>query len=228
LPPAEPAQAVVQLRYWPIEHATEADRRLLSPAERERADRLVQPAHRIAFIAARAGLRRVLGALAGDDPADLDLRIAPGGKPWLAGVDPPLQFSLSHAGGLAAVAVAGFPLGLDIERLRPIDLALADRFFAAAEAAELARLPPAVRERGFFQAWTRKEAYLKATGTGLAAALDGFVVSLAPGAPPALLEVRGDAAEAAGWQLVHLELPPSHLGAVAARHLGWRLIVQPE
>ena len=65
-------------------------------------------------------------------------------------------------------------------------------------------IPGAVKEETFFNCWTRKEAYLKAVGEGLAAPLDSFDVTLAPGEPPRMLTLEGDAERAARWFFHHL------------------------
>ncbi|WP_102110351.1 4'-phosphopantetheinyl transferase family protein [Oceaniglobus roseus] len=85
-----------------LDDGAEDDRALLSAAERDRADRFLHPRDRLHFTAARAGLRRRLAGHIGVHPAALPLRTAPNGKPELPGG--PI-FNLSHAAGLAALAV---------------------------------------------------------------------------------------------------------------------------
>src|SRR5262249_44357247 len=97
------------------------------------------------------------------------------------------------------------------------------RFFSPAEVDALLALPPPARPAAFFRAWTRKEAYIKARGDGLALALDSFDVALAPDAPGMLLATRPDPAEAAPWTLAALEPGEGCAGAVAAEGRGWRL-----
>jgi len=93
----------------------------------------------------------------------------PAGRPRLTGSAGHLQVSLSHGRAMAAAAVTAIgPVGVDIEPVRPVDaLALARRWFLAAEAAWLARLPPGQRDEAFLTLWTQKEAIAKALGTGL-------------------------------------------------------------
>jgi 4'-phosphopantetheinyl transferase len=88
----------------------------------------------------------------------------------------------------------------------------------------LASVPEAQRDRTFFHCWTRKEAYLKAVGTGITVPLDRFDVTLAPGDAPRMLAMEGSAERAAGWHLYHLEPAAGYLGAVAIQGgAGWRL-----
>lgn len=206
------------------EAALAAARRLLSPDEAARADAFLRPLDRARFTAARAWLRRVLAAYLGEAPGDLAFAYGEYGKPRLAQGAGRLDFNLSHTGGYALLAVSpGFPVGADIEAVRPVEEKIAERFFSAAEVKALGALPAPARQDGFFRCWTRKEAYLKALGCGLATPLDSFTVSLAPGAPARLLEVAGEPAEAAAWHMVHLDPGEGLLAAVAARRRGWTL-----
>ena len=100
-------------------------------------------------------------------------------------------------------------------RANPELQGLAERYFARAEVSALAGLPDVARNAAFFNAWTRKEAIVKATGRGLSTPLDAFEVSLAPGAPPALLRWDGAAAGRGRSQLEHLEPRARYVGALA-------------
>jgi len=91
---------------------------LLSPCERARADRFDFRRDRDLFVAGHARLRRILGAYLQESPAALRFAYGESGKPALSG---PLAFNLSHSGGFAALAVARFQLGVDIECIRPIE-----------------------------------------------------------------------------------------------------------
>src|SRR5207245_857335 len=78
------------------------------------------------------------------------------------------------------IVAVGKEVGIDVERVRSIpEMArIAQRFFAPAELESWNRMPDEKRPVGFFRCWTRKEAFLKATGEGLGRALDSFAVSL--------------------------------------------------
>ncbi len=154
------------LRDWP--EGTE-DESVLTGAERERARRYRREEDRHRFVLTRSWLRRLLGVYLGQDPAGVRVETMPKGKPFLAGF--PVLFNLSHSGDWALL---GFcrdrPLGLDVEAHRSMPvLSLARRFFQASEVATLEALSSVDQERLFFEYWTAKEAYLKATGEGLGA-----------------------------------------------------------
>lgn len=158
----------------------------LSSDERARADRFVFQRDRNHFIAGRGILRALLGAYVHRPPGELVFRYGPQGKPALRAdmSDPAIRFNLAHSHGLALYAfAAGREIGIDLEHIRP-DFAgedIAERFFSPRELAELRALAPALRAEGFFNCWTRKEAYIKARGKGLRISLDSFDVTLTPG-----------------------------------------------
>lgn len=141
---------------------------LLDDEERARAARFRFDQHRARFIVSHGVLRKILGRYLKADPAALRFRSSPRGKPYL---DPAcdLQFNLSHSSGLGIYAVTfGRRVGVDIERIeaRPDLLEVARRFFTPEE---FALLEPNRSLELFYRIWTRKEAWLKATGEGLRA-----------------------------------------------------------
>jgi 4'-phosphopantetheinyl transferase len=197
--------------------AREIDR-ILSEEERERAARFYVQKDRNHFALGRAMLRSILGRYLNADPRHLEFSRGPHGKPVLVterGADT-LCFNIAHSHDVALCAVArGRDVGVDVERVRTdvdVDL-IAERFFSQREIAALRLLPPEMRLKAFFTCWVRKEAYVKATGDGLAMGLDSFT----PGEPPALLDVEGHPEEALAWSLRELDVAPSFAAALAVR-----------
>ena len=236
-PPARVEIASGEVHVWLASLDVPADklsalRSLLNDDELSRADRFLQPQHRVHSAAARGFLRTLLGHCLRVAPQSLEFQFNSFGKPSLAGAfaDADLRFNLSHSHGLALFALArGREIGVDIERIRPTFAAerIAERFFAPAESARLRSLPNEQRPQAFFECWTRKEAYVKARGDGLSRRLDSFEVAFGPGMPPAIL-AAGDEADAARWAVMDLQPPPGFVGAlVIARPLPllrcWRL-----
>lgn len=221
-PPAIPLEAN-SVHVWRVSLRA-ADPRtllpLLSTDEQVRAARFVFERDADAFIVAHASLRRILSDYLGVAPQSLHFLDGEFGKPAIAG--PPgaaLEFNLSHSGDLALIAVSGRgPVGVDIERLDPRieHLELAEQFFSPAERAALRSLSPEVdaRTEGFFNAWTRKEAYLKATGHGITRGLHHFDVSLAPREPAALLADRLDPFALQRWRMAALSPGDGYAAAV--------------
>jgi 4'-phosphopantetheinyl transferase len=189
----------------------------LSPGEQERAGRFMFERDRRRFVVARSALRALLGRYLDVPPRELAFVYGAHGKPALEGAHAALEFNVSHSGDVAVVA-AGWnrALGVDVEAWRALpDLAaLAARVFAPAERAVLDALAAIDRPAAFFRCWTRKEAFIKATGQGLAQPLDGFVVSLGPGEPARFVDIGGDAAALARWTLHDLAPGEGYAGAL--------------
>lgn len=203
---------------WCADLDAAGDESVLSGAEHARAARLRGDTHRSRWIASHVALRRVLAAALDTMPASLEFTIDEQGKPHLAGeFAGVLEFSLSHSAALALVAVSrAAPVGVDLELIEPVtDIeAVARRHFAPEEARVLERLEGNERVEAFYRIWTRKEAYLKATGAGLGHKLDAFAVS--HGRDDArVTQVDGDEATAAIWTLADLRLDGPYVGAVA-------------
>jgi 4'-phosphopantetheinyl transferase len=171
------------------------------------------------FILARGALRILLGRYLNTPPRDLEFRYGTKGKPALA--EPAgLRFNASHSGDMALFAFTiDCELGVDIEAVRSMpDMEdVARRFFCAEEAAELMALSTGQRDQGFFLCWTRKEAYIKATGEGLSAPLDAFRVTLRPGDPARMFYIERDPIAAQAWTLHDLALDPRYAAALAYR-----------
>ena len=194
---------------------------VLSPDERGRADRFLVPRDRHRFVARRAQLRRLLGERLGVPPAIVCLAVGAHGKPVLA---PPfdqsgITFNLSHSGDLTLYGFASrTSIGVDVEAIRIVDDAdrIAAFAFSQREYATYQRLSAADKTVGFLNCWTRKEAFVKAIGSGLSHPLDTFDVSLVPGEPPRLLRL-GTTSGDSGWR-IHSFIPaPGFIAAVAAR-----------
>jgi 4'-phosphopantetheinyl transferase len=181
------------------------DPALLDPGELARAVGYARPRDGARFAASRARLRLVLGRYLDADPASLRYATGPDGRPALTGEHAGrLQFSLSRSGGRVLIAVSVTPVGADIEIVRP-RAGLADLIasrFSAAEADCIAAGCGGSPARGFYRHWTAKEAYLKATGRGLA----GLRAAELNCAEPHIICVDGKPAD--GWTLSLPEATP--------------------
>ena len=199
-------------------------RTTLSADELARAARLHFPRDRVRFIAAHGIVRHILSGYLNAAPGGLAFATNEYGKPALAGNwGGALSFNLSHSGELVLLALTrGREVGVDVEQFLPAraDSAIAENYFSPSEFARLRGLPVGLRPRAFFNCWTRKEAYIKARGMGLAIPLDSFDVSLAPDEPAALLRTP-DSGDAETWQLRQLELGERYVGALVAAGSGW-------
>lgn len=201
----------------------------LSRDELDRASRFHFDRDRRRFIMARGVLRILLGDYLRTAPEALTFEYGSHGKPVLADAyRGAITFNVSHSGELAAYAFSTRgDLGIDIEAIRPMPDAedIAARFFSSREVARLRALPPEARTAAFFRCWTRKEAYIKAVGDGLARPLDAFDVTFAPD-EPARLTIEGEESETRRWTLEPLDAPDGYTAALVTegrrRVSAWR------
>ena len=164
----------------------------LSPDERARASRFHFCTDRRRFVAAHAILRQILSRYLDREGRELQFGCGPYGKPYLRSDSrgPELCFNLAHSHGMALCGITrNREIGVDLERIdRSIAVQqIAERFFSRQECSTLRTLPASQQVATFFDCWTRKEAYVKATGTGLHMRLDSFDLSLVSDQPPRLL-----------------------------------------
>lgn len=214
-PPREAGAPPVELVVLRVsQYAAEAARHtdLLSAEESVRAREFVRGEDRERYLVAHVALRRELAARTGGDPAALALTREPcplcggaHGRPALAGGP---HFSLTHAGDLVLLAFAAQPVGVDAEVLpEPAAAAELAGVLHPGERAELSTLPEQDRAAAFARCWTRKEAYLKGTGTGLGEDPSMSYVGTresGPASPP-------------GWRLADVGVPAGYAAATAVR-----------
>jgi 4'-phosphopantetheinyl transferase len=197
----------------------------LSIEERRRAARFEFDRDRRRFIVARGRLRELLALRLMTHPRKVELVCASNGKPSLAqspGVAD-WRFNVSHSGEMAVYAFSvGQEVGIDVEAIRqvPDADAIVAGFFSRHEQAAYLALDPGEKMLGFFNCWTRKEAFVKALGDGLSHPLDGFDVSLAPREPARILRVGQMPGHEAGWRLDSFSPSPGFVAAVVAEHHG--------
>jgi len=170
----------------------------------------------------------ILAGYLATDPQGLSFAYSQKEKPSLGRehANRGISFNLSHSGGIALFAFArNRDVGVDVEKVRSdfdVD-AIANRFFSAHEREQLSSLPEEEKFESFFRCWTRKEAYIKATGDGLSLPLHQFDVSVVPENGDALLSTRPDQGEAALWSLREIPAGPGYVAALCVRGRGWRL-----
>lgn len=174
----------------------------LSDDELGRAARYQYVAHADAFRWSRGVQRAILARHLEVEAGALRFVQRGDDKPRLvepAGVT--CEYNASHAGDLFALAVAGTPVGVDIERVRAIPRLerVARRLFDAPTAASIIAAPPDVRDRAFFEAWTQLEAHSKLHGQGVWR----------------LLAHREAHAAAEGVRVASFDAPQGYYGAVA-------------
>ena len=205
---------------------SEAD--VLSADEIVRANRFHFERDRIHFVRCRCALRSLLARYLTLSAEEIRFEYMASGKPQLvAGQNPSvLQFNVSHSAGRALIAVGSkHRLGIDIEKIRDdVDTAaLAERFFSLRERSGLRALPNHLRASAFFACWTRKEAFLKATGDGLSFPLADFSVTTHPDLDPRLEEIRGNTDVQKQWFLADVSVVEGYRATVAVEAASSRL-----
>ncbi len=215
----------VHLWTIPVSRSGDAERSMsvLDAAEKARARRFRFERDRRRYVLRHAFARYVLARYLGVEPAAITIRTSDHGKPELD-ASWRLSFNTSHTDDMTLVAVtSGPPVGVDIERLRHIDdaLAVAEGLFAEREVELLRSLKPVDRSPVFLTLWTRKESLVKAIGGGLSIPFDGFDVLEADGR--GLGRPRGDAGE---MPFTFVQLAEPHGYVVAVTLAGTKLAVQ--
>ena len=202
---------------------------LLSRDEQTRAARFAFDRDRHRFILSHGLLRAILARYVGREATQIEFATGAHGKPALSGQScavQDIQFSLSHSGAYAVVAVAaGRAVGVDVEVRRPdVDaLKLAERFFAAGEAQQIIQAQGDAQQRLFYRSWTAKEAYLKGRGVGLSLGLDRFEILFDDGSPLAHVRMTDSGALDTNWQVQSLSLADDVSGALAVEGQAWQV-----
>jgi 4'-phosphopantetheinyl transferase len=194
--------------------AAALDRSVLDEAEAHRAGTCKRSVGGHLYATAHIALRRLLGAYLGRTAASI--RFArepcpgcggPHGRPAVAtgaGASPDLHFSLSHGSGMVLVGVAATPIGADVELVPGAEtVEICSPALHPEEHAELQAVPDQDRRAAFGRLWTRKEAYLKGLGTGLARDLSADYLGDDPLRRPP------------GWTVLDIPCGPRYAAAAA-------------
>lgn len=194
----------------------------LDAKEQARAQRFVFEHIRQRFIMSHYALRKILGDYLALKPEAIHYEFSQRNKPFVADAQNPndLQFNLSHSQDFAIVGIThNVSIGVDVEyREKTLDyLALAQRFFAKEEIESLLQLEPSEQRQGFFNCWTRKEAFIKAIGQGLHYSLKKFAVSLTPGQPAHIIRIEPELANGNQWTLCGFEPQSDYVAAFACQ-----------
>ncbi len=199
------------------------------PAEEvAEAARLATPTHRARFVVARGVRRALLARYLRCTPQGLRFDSGKFGRPTVRGHTgrPLLRFNQSRSAHLSLLAVTlTHDVGVDIEQIRLefADRTIVGKCFAPKESRELLRLPDHLWPQAFFACWTRKEAYLKATGEGLSYPLSAFEVTASPTCDAALVAHRDRPDELDRWRLQTYWPAPDFIASVAIENVAVKL-----
>lgn len=189
----------------------------LTTAERRRSAAIAEPEASRVFALTRIALRGILAGFAGVAPAEIELAIETGGRPVLVGGGG-WRFSVSHSRDIAVIAVARADVGVDVEHLRRLrhPSRTAQRILHPETVAWLESLPEARRASAFLDAWTQREAHVKAVGGGLFRTPDSLPLIPYDGIDGALRRVRDrDSGEI--WNVARIMTGDRTRGALVVR-----------
>lgn len=194
----------------------------LNGDERQKAQSFRLPVMRDRFVAARGLLRQTLAGYLHADPACLQFETGEYGKPALACGS--LHFNISHSADLLLIAVADFAdIGVDIEQIKPRGMldSLARRCFSDREFQGWSRLPVEQQLESFFRLWTKKEAFVKAVGRGIALGVEHCEVELEKGG--GLLSIPAEYGAVSGWKVSELTVDAGACAALVTANCGYVL-----
>jgi 4'-phosphopantetheinyl transferase len=186
----------------------------LNQEEQQRAARYHFDRDRIRFIVARGLLRYLLSAYLNKPAEDIVFQYGPQGKPTVT--DSAVQFNVSHSDDRILIGIGyHHPLGVDVEHMtRTIEVdSIAARFFTTNEARQIQALSGIAQRRAFFNVWTRKEALLKAIGSGLSLSLQACEVSVGDETVSTILACNAPSFNVQDWQVHNRVLSDDYLAA---------------
>ena len=180
--------------------------RVLDEAEQTQAGKFKNALLHKRYVEIHGRLRNILAQKLNEPPEKITIKKAEHGKPYLADY-PELGFNLSHSADRLMIAVSwNCQLGADIEISKQrINLSgLVDKCFAEEEIAYWTQLPENKKNLEFYRFWTRKEAFVKATGHGIVLGLNQCVIN--PENPTEFLRVPDNCGQASAWHVMDIDL----------------------
>ena len=192
---------------------------ILSDDERERANKLKVEDKKQQYIIARGTLRQRLGLLTDINPEDFVFEYLEHGKPVLSNdarfAD--ITFNISHSYDLALIAISQKQsIGIDIEKINHDSdhQALVTRFFSMAEQAEFNTLLETIKAKAFCACWTRKEAFIKAIGSGVTYGLNNFNVTVDPDIQMPMINLLKPSKET--WSAINLPINDEYMACLVS------------
>lgn len=188
--------------------------RILDATEQHHANAFKNERLRRRYVEIHARLRLVLADVTNAAPGQLRIHKAEYGKPYLPDY-PDLAFNLSHTGNKMVVAMAyNCELGVDIEQCKPRKslAALVDKCFSQKEKSYWQQLPESQQTHAFYQFWVRKEAFVKATGRGIALGLNQCAIN--PKNHNEFLTIPEAYGKASEWLIQDIDMGESIRGAL--------------
>ncbi len=209
---------------WSVDKSDHKDKidqywELLTDQEKQKAEKFRFYKDRSCYIIARGTLRNLLGAYTSQDPKEITIDYGFHGKPSHKSKSN-IQFNISHSEESIVLGfIKDYDIGVDVEKVKDgIEIEnIARSFFSEEEVHALLELKKEDHLQAFYNCWTRKEAFIKAEGSGLSFPLNKFVVSLDSTKEARLIETKWDQEERLKWTLTSFELKDDYIGAIAIK-----------
>lgn len=147
----------------------------LPDAGRERVRNRLNNTSKLQTVAGELLARFSVGQYLGKADQEIKLVFGDKGKPYIENLKN-VHYNISHSGHYVVCAVAPYEIGIDVERVRKVNLRIAERFFSEPEINDLMSCNEEDRMHYFITLWTIKESYLKAIGRGLTQHLNSFTI----------------------------------------------------
>lgn len=194
--------------------------KVLSNDEIKRADKFYFKIDRKRYIVTRSILRIIISKINRVPPQEIIFKFNEYGKPQLSAPVSGIYFNSSHSGNKGMTAITDIAeVGIDVEQHRK-NMAtekIAKRFFSSKEVEEFTALQNNSKQTGFFNGWTRKEAFIKALGLGLAMPLKNFDVSLTPQKKVQIYGIRRINEIPENWTLLDIPIQSTYSAALAIK-----------
>lgn len=202
---------------WPFRFVDDLDSftSILSEEERQRAERFLKTAARVRYVQTRAILRLLTSRLSQLSPDELTIQQMPSGKPFLPGSK--LRVSVAHSARIGICAISDrAPIGVDVEQVRPLPemQSIARESFSKDDRERLHRLKGDASVAWFFQCWTRREAYVKALGSGLTRSTSSIRFGNSAKLGEAVSVIDAQSPSWQSWLALDLQLAAGYAGAL--------------
>lgn len=170
---------------------------LMSEEKKRRVDKFRSDNDKKRTVSGEMLCKKAVAEFCSVDEKAIVLKIGENGKPYVENFD--VEFNVSHSGDIVVCAVSSRAVGIDVEKIRAINLSIAKRVCSQKELEFIFGRVPTDSDfslcdneeilRRFFALWTKKEAYAKCTGKGISGGLyftpecetiydDGYVISI--------------------------------------------------
>jgi 4'-phosphopantetheinyl transferase len=173
----------------------------VDPQKELRLRRFIREEDRLRGLFADLLIRDLVMQKTGLTNEDIEFSTNEYGKPYLSDVEN-FQFNLSHSGDWVVGAIDEQPVGIDIEKIQPIDLDISENYFSPDEHRDLMAQPDRIAY--FFTLWSLKESYIKILGKGLSHPLNAFSIKFM-GADEIIIQVDGKPLENVVFTQYHID-----------------------